>query len=548
MKSYNFTQCENPRVIRNRYTGDYIRVGCGCCRGCALQRRDRMSLLCQQEEKKHLYCLFVTLTYNQDSVPLLQPIRKDFRLTHGYRLFNLCHRLRTLGSMVHFEPDYYHNNQYWLNRFLSKVNCNGFIPYASVRDAQLFLKRLRKYLSYYTDEKIKYYLCAEYGPVHFRPHYHLLLFFNEKPTKHYVGRCIKLAWAYKQKTKKKISEKRTKTIYKLRRFGRIDYSFTEGNAHNYVAGYVNCSVRLPKFYTFASFARPFVLHSKNFGNPILPELKEKIYEDESYGFTSLSLQTKSGLSTYELQNSFKSRFFPKCRGYNSKSFNELYQTYSIFARAKQEYGTDNITCLANNIWFQLHQNINDSIVEPFKYILKCPDYHRLNDPIKNRHDLFVNKIKHDLYFSKHFHTFVCDSNPALYHKRLKQIYNFWNADSIKKLKNFYQTQIDYLNEVPLNGDFLPFMYDNFEVFFADHFNDYSGDLYTFSIYENFEQYCLSVFNKMFNLKTNSINFKFKPIIQSHHMYDYIMCDVATRFERSIKHKKQNDLNKLLIND
>lgn len=41
------------------------------------------------------------------------------------------------------------------------------------RDAQLFIKRLRKY---YEPEKIKYFLAGEYGKTTNRPHYHCIAF------------------------------------------------------------------------------------------------------------------------------------------------------------------------------------------------------------------------------------------------------------------------------------------------------------------------------------------------------------------------------------
>ena len=45
----------------------------------------------------------------------------------------------------------------------------------SVRDFQLFMKRLRKELAY-CDRKVRYLACGEYGERNGRPHYHLLLF------------------------------------------------------------------------------------------------------------------------------------------------------------------------------------------------------------------------------------------------------------------------------------------------------------------------------------------------------------------------------------
>lgn len=48
----------------------------------------------------------------------------------------------------------------------------GF-PTVSVRDCQLFMKRLRRH---FPDKKLRYFLASEYGPMHGRPHYHAIIF------------------------------------------------------------------------------------------------------------------------------------------------------------------------------------------------------------------------------------------------------------------------------------------------------------------------------------------------------------------------------------
>lgn len=58
----------------------------------------------------------------------------------------------------------------------------------SKRDAQLFIKRLRKNYPYY----LRYYLVGEYGTKTMRPHYHIILF-----NFHYCDyRFIEEAWKY----------------------------------------------------------------------------------------------------------------------------------------------------------------------------------------------------------------------------------------------------------------------------------------------------------------------------------------------------------------
>lgn len=58
----------------------------------------------------------------------------------------------------------------------------------SVRDIQLFMKRLRKRTG-----KVRFFACAEYGDEGERPHYHLLLFGYDFPDRYYWSRT-KSGW------------------------------------------------------------------------------------------------------------------------------------------------------------------------------------------------------------------------------------------------------------------------------------------------------------------------------------------------------------------
>lgn len=64
--------------------------------------------------------------------------------------------------------------------FVTMTYNNENVPYSekgymstSVRDCQLFFKRLRKH---FKGKKIRYFLGAEYGPKNNRPHYHAIIF------------------------------------------------------------------------------------------------------------------------------------------------------------------------------------------------------------------------------------------------------------------------------------------------------------------------------------------------------------------------------------
>lgn len=94
-----------------------VKIPCGQCVGCRLERSRQWAIRCVHEASLWPHNCFVTLTYNNDNLP-------------------------AGGTLVK-------------------------------RDVQLFLKRLRKHFCY---QKIRYYMCGEYGDQLQRPHYHLILF------------------------------------------------------------------------------------------------------------------------------------------------------------------------------------------------------------------------------------------------------------------------------------------------------------------------------------------------------------------------------------
>lgn len=95
-----------------------LRLSCGRCVECRLERSRQWAVRCMHEAQLHgENNSFVTLTYNDEHIPY-----------------------------------------------------GGSLRY---RDFQLFMKRLRRA---YSDKHIRFYCAGEYGEENFRPHYHALLF------------------------------------------------------------------------------------------------------------------------------------------------------------------------------------------------------------------------------------------------------------------------------------------------------------------------------------------------------------------------------------
>lgn len=102
------------------HDADPIKLPCGQCVGCRLERSRQWGVRCLHESQMHKDNCFITLTFSPDELEK----RKN--------------------------------------------------PHTvDVRDWQLFMKRLKKY---YKGKKIRFYHCGEYGETNGRPHYHACLF------------------------------------------------------------------------------------------------------------------------------------------------------------------------------------------------------------------------------------------------------------------------------------------------------------------------------------------------------------------------------------
>jgi hypothetical protein len=113
---------------------------------------------------------------------------------------------------------------------------DNLIPFLNYVDVQNYIKRLRKYLfqqlgSY---ESLHFYAVGEYGPVHFRPHFHLLLFTNSNQVAEVLRQCHDKSW----------------------KFGRSDFQRAAGGATSYVASYVNSLSTAPLLYRSCRAFKP----------------------------------------------------------------------------------------------------------------------------------------------------------------------------------------------------------------------------------------------------------------------------------------------------
>ncbi len=274
--------CQHRSFITNRYTGKRIAVDCGQCDYCIHKRAQKASMRVKTAGSAFEHCWFVTLTYDNEHIPLFNcevyyseydDVLSDSGVVHGYEkhayvpVSKFCtndpQRLqhiyftqvqgtvpynRELGQYESVKDNWFvsidamrafiHKTQsvtpYGRDGELTLKYGNNLIPFLNYVDVQNYIKRLRRHLDRYTNEKISFYAVGEYGPVHFRPHFHLLLFFNSKEIADVLRECHNKSW----------------------KFGRSDIQRSNGGCASYVASYVNSLAAAPSLYRSCRAFRP----------------------------------------------------------------------------------------------------------------------------------------------------------------------------------------------------------------------------------------------------------------------------------------------------
>lgn len=277
--------CQHRSFITNRYTGQRIAVDCGQCDYCIYKRAQKASMRVKTAGSAFEYSYFVTLTYDNEHIPLmncevLHSEYEDVLSISGdkvigyekhsyipvseYSCSDSSHLRHIFFTQVQGTVPYNReSSQYepvkdnWflsmdaIRSFIAKTKSatpygkegelsarygDNLIPYLNYVDVQNYIKRLRKHLyqSLGSYETLHFYAVGEYGPIHFRPHYHILLFTNSKEVSEVLRQCHDKSW----------------------KLGRSDFQIARGGASSYVASYVNSLNSAPLLYRSCRVFRP----------------------------------------------------------------------------------------------------------------------------------------------------------------------------------------------------------------------------------------------------------------------------------------------------
>lgn len=456
MKSekYPFVKCLNPRSFVNPHTGEKMVVPCCSCPMCQLRKSYIMAQKCKLESLSHKYTMFVTLTYDNAHLPLMSIEAHNRYLDDcgevvdnysAFKLIDQTERLGTQGTQLGTTTDY----TFATTTLARKCNTpSGLLPHLSKYDLQLFIKRLRKNVSQYSSEKIRYYAVGEMGPIHFRPHYHLLVWFSDKKIFTSFRKMVRKSWQY----------------------GRISAEKSLGNCADYTAKYVNGNGPLPSIFKELG-TRPFSTHSTHLGEEILKASYSSVYENEYTTIVRRSIPDISTDSDVVLWRSLKAHFFPKCKGYATKSERVRLYTYKVFSRASVWTKKDRVSEIAPIIFdyclgyiFRMNVYTDDydgSLIRYFVYSVGINKIDFLNDKDGSYVEYCLRAIYMELRLSKHFLSFVCNNDANLIYPRYKQIEEFWKKEDYENLKNQCIDEEKYMTSNYYDADFgYNFFYHN----------------------------------------------------------------------------------------
>lgn len=443
-------RCLNPCKVFNPYSKDTLVVPCGHCKACLLNKNSRLAFQCDLESVSNKYCVFITLTYANRFIPRANFIDATDR-PFGCDLYDK-ETGELLGACDMLEED--------RQRLLDKFYLFGDVPYLRKSDLQLFFKRFRYYAGKITKEKVRYFAVGEYGPVHFRPHYHILLYFNSEPLLQACSEIVLSSW----------------------RFGRVDCQLSKGKCSSYVASYVNSSVSVPKVFTLPS-TRGFCLHSQKLGQGFLQVEREKVYSLTASEFIQRSVVLNGTYKEFRLWRSCYRYFYPKCKGFSDKSSRDLSYSYRIYATAKELFPyCESAAELAREIASCVR--IFGPSVKGLTFDLPLSEVSKMNDLLSYFYDpvcdmdidsgLFqrwINRIYIELLTSKHFLYYVCDHpTPYEINRKIRLIQDFYKQLDYLRLIDFFESQSqyyesDFVGDEPLLSDyydnaFCPYFYDN----------------------------------------------------------------------------------------
>lgn len=438
---HSFVKCLSPIRLRDGSGLPYL-VPCGKCVACQNNKRSSLSLKLLLEEHTSKYCYFLTLTYDDKNLPLFS-LGTDLQTNDFLRIFPYSERMRSDSMVSDFCSDFYNFDSVLVDQMdyyasfvqnyerkyhKSCVYGHGLYALLYYRDIQLFLKRLRKHIDKYYDEKIRFYIIGEYGTKSLRPHWHCLLFFNSS----------KLSQAFEDCENVGTSSRQSECPRFLRpfwKFGIVDSKRTNGECYNYVSSYVNLSSNFPRLLVLLSNQKAY--HSIQLGQIIPQESFVSAIQKGDFSFfeQQFFIDAYGVENTYSVWWSYYNRFFPKFSCSGKFTFEETYRILTSYETLRVLFDTDSIGLICRRLFYHYHFNE--------------PDYHDIFGYLRfayysvlhSKNVSLLSALRSCVSASRSFlrSARLCGLSPTEYFRRYK---DFYKHLELSRLRSHYESCIE----------------------------------------------------------------------------------------------------------
>lgn len=443
------SSCENPQIIRNKYTGILQQVPCGKCPSCQLLQGFEWKQRLVEESKLWKYVLFFTLTYDDKFLPtstwlsyVVDSINSqssfeditDFKLKKSVFRHNVDTDKN--GNQLLFYSNITNHEKEFINVYSQTCGKDSF-PVLSKTHARRFIKVLRREIfRVFPEAEFRTYLIGEYGSCSFRPHYHGLFFTNNSDfCKEVVFPCslanfISLSWS------NMVLDNCEKYKFSL---GITDCQKTDKSDRtmSYVSQYLSSITNLPQILRQKESA-PFRICSKerSFGyvEGSFSSLCDRFYTGNS---TRIIYDPKRNEHRVEvLPRTYRSRLFVEQRGFNSINVRHLGAWIVVVSLCR------NVRDFIN---FLASYNVNHDHLS-LSVILDCTRDEKLDERIKALYYSLTKSFNLCLEFG------CLPCHYGFYHQ------NFYSKVQLFKLRQFYELQQKLSEDPSFDSRFLNCLY------------------------------------------------------------------------------------------
>lgn len=271
---------------------------------------------------------------------------------------------------------------------------------------------------------------GEYGPSKYRPHFHILFFFNSSKLYPVFRDCLYKAWT----------------------FGFIDAQLPKnyGQSAKYLAAYVNSYVYLP-YLLQRKQIRSKCLHSQALGFSADESLFEEVREgrfDRFNEYCNKAMGETQDPHATSAWRSLETYFFPKCRRFNELSYSELCRIYATSNRLQQiciRHGYKGELIMSHLVNYLYDYLLPNNILTDYEknllfvYSSSCQ---AIDTPIPLRENFLA-----EIYISRHFNR-MC-SRLSIHAERYLEIINeYYRQRTYNALCNFLELCESASNDTP----------------------------------------------------------------------------------------------------